>query len=730
MSSQAIAASDPRQQEVRARALDERFDAERRQIGERVAVMFRWIFLAVLGGLINLTSLTSIQAKDEVDIVLAVWAVIALVVTVLLFRGYKPGKQFSLTTMTLDILFAAALVYLSDGFNSPYFLALFLSVITNAVRFGATASVVSAVAIAVIYLFVGGSFTPAALTSDARISALGIVFLFLIVALATGYMTRELERERRQAVRRAAQADLLREMSTSIVAETDIKDVFGTVAGNALEMSGALQGDMVLASPDGFSVVATRVRQGASAAGAAPLDDTQLAHAARSGEAAFSSDRTTMVIPMASGDGITVLLSLNRPESEFSNQDLFAVDALSGSSAVALANALRYYRSTQEATTDGLTGLFNMRELRRRLDAAFARPDRASASLSLLLIDFDHFKSVNDELGHQHGDLVLQMGARIVRSAARAQDVVARYGGDELAVMAADTSGVGAQRLAYRIVDAVHAAAVITTPGKSLTFSIGVATYPEDALSASELIAAADQALYLAKREGKDRACTFPQLVTELELANGNLMTMLADAGPQVVVAAAHAVDHRSPVTQGHSSRVAAIAESLARPTGVTGPELENLRTAAFLHDIGHMTLAVDSQLPEVPGHAEEGEKIVAGARFEEAVSNAVRHHHERWDGQGKPDGMAGEAIPRIARILGVAEAYEAMTAGRACERLAPAAAVDKVKLGSGTEFDPRVVEALARAVAEGSLEPALPAVALPAVAPPVSVAAAPVAAS
>ena len=99
------------------------------------------------------------------------------------------------------------------------------------------------------------------------------------------------------------------------------------------------------------------------------------------------------------------------------------------------------------ATTDSLTGLYNIRELHRRLDAAFARSDRTTASISLLLIDFDHFKSVNDELGHQHGDLVLQLGARIARSSARGQDAVARYGGDELAILAADTTGIGAQRL-------------------------------------------------------------------------------------------------------------------------------------------------------------------------------------------------------------------------------------------------------------------------------------------
>jgi diguanylate cyclase (GGDEF)-like protein/putative nucleotidyltransferase with HDIG domain len=427
-----------------------------------------------------------------------------------------------------------------------------------------------------------------------------------------------------------------------------------------------------------------------------------------------------MVVPMASAAGVTALLTLKRPSRVFTNEDLFAVAALSGSSAIALANALRYHASTQEATTDSLTGLYNIRELHKRLGAAFARADRSTASISLLLIDFDFFKSVNDELGHQHGDLVLQLGARIARSAARAQDSVARYGGDELAILAADTSAVGAQRLAYRIVDAVHSAAVATTAGKSLTFSVGVATYPEDALTAQELVAAADQALYLAKREGKDRACTFPQLVTELELADGNLTTMLADAGPQVVVAAAHAVDHRNPMTQGHSSRVTSIAEAVGQRVGLLPGKLEELRTAAFLHDVGHMTLGADAQSFEMPGHAEEGERIVAAANFSPEIASAVRHHHERWDGQGKPDGAAGEQIPLAARILAVAEGYEAMTAGRGCERLTVPAALEQLKAGSGSEFDPAVLDALTKAASDGSLESILPAVALPAVAAPV----------
>jgi diguanylate cyclase (GGDEF)-like protein/putative nucleotidyltransferase with HDIG domain len=703
-----------RWQDVRARAMDAKFDADRRRVGERVAVSFRWLFLIVLAVLNNVTTVTSNEARGTVDVLLAAWAVMNVAVNVLLARGYQPGKQFSLSTMSLDIFFATGLVYLSDGFSSPFFLALFLAVITNAVRFGAAACVVSAFVISFIYLFVGGSFTPANFTTDPN-ATIGKVFLFLVVALATGYMTRELERERRQAVERAAQADSLRELSVTMVSDTDIKDVFKLIVDHAVQMTMADRGSLILASHEGFEV-------GASAPdgepGAVPefLDEEKLAQAARTGEASYGADRRALVIPIASGEGVTALLSLVRETGSFTNQDLFSVAALSGSSAVPLANALRYHRSTQEATTDGLTGLANAREFRRRLAAAFAHPDRRAATFSVVLVDFDHFKSVNDQVGHQQGDLVLQLGARIVRSMARAQDIVARYGGDELVVMAPDTGAIGAHKLAQRIVEAVHEASIATTPGSHLTFSVGGATYPDDGLTAAELVAAADQALYLAKREGKDRACTFPQLVTELELDDVSLFAMLAEAGPQVVVAVAHAVDHRSPLTRGHSSRVAIIADAVGRRSTLPVIRLEDLRTAAFLHDVGHMTLTAGQGF-ETPGHTETGEKILRRAKFSPEVLTYVRGHHERWDGTGKPDALVGEKIPLGARILAVAETYEALTAGRGCERLVALRALDRVTELAGTEFDPAVVEALGQSIRDGSLELFIADLALPATA-------------
>src|SRR3982074_2621580 len=249
-----------RWQDIRAKAIDDTFDADRRRVGERVALVFRWLFLIVLGALNNLNPNTGDGAKVTIDVILFFWAVMNVIVQLLLVRGYRPGKQFSLSTMTLDILFSAALVYLSDGFNSPFFLALFLAVITNAVRFGATASFLSALVTSVIYLFIGGSFTPANFYVDPN-ATIGKIFLFLVVAFATGYMTRELERERRSAVERAAQADTLRELSMNLVSDTDIKDILDVLIDHAVQMTTAERGRVILSSQDGFSVVASASRE-------------------------------------------------------------------------------------------------------------------------------------------------------------------------------------------------------------------------------------------------------------------------------------------------------------------------------------------------------------------------------------------------------------------------------------------------------------------------------------
>jgi putative nucleotidyltransferase with HDIG domain len=207
--------------------------------------------------------------------------------------------------------------------------------------------------------------------------------------------------------------------------------------------------------------------------------------------------------------------------------------------------------------------------------------------------------------------------------------------------------------------------------------------------------------------------------VTELELDDSSLFAMLTDAGPQMVGAVAHAVDHRSPLNQGHSSRVAIIADAIGRRSSLPMSRLEDVRTAAFLHDVGHMTLTAGQGF-EVPGHAEAGEKILHRAKFPPEVSACVRSHHERWDGGGKPDGLAGERIPLGARIIAVAERFEVLTAGRGCERLSAPAALQQVGEGAGSEFDPAIVESLGRSIRDGSLDLVTPDLSLPAISQPV----------
>src|SRR5260370_12957274 len=236
-----------RWQDIPVLAIDGTFDAARRRVGERVAVVFRWLFLIVLSVLNNVNPHTDASEKVTIDFVLAGWGVMNVAVNVLLVRGFQPGKQFSVSTMTLDMLFASTLVVLSNGFNSPFFLALFLAVITNAVRFGATASFVSALVVSFLYLFVGGSFTPSNFYVDPN-ATIGKMFLFLVVALATGYMTRELERERRSAVQRAAQADSLRELSLALVGSTDIQDALVVVTDHAGQKTRAPRGPQDLSS--------------------------------------------------------------------------------------------------------------------------------------------------------------------------------------------------------------------------------------------------------------------------------------------------------------------------------------------------------------------------------------------------------------------------------------------------------------------------------------------------
>ena len=169
--------------------------------------------------------------------------------------------------------------------------------------------------------------------------------------------------------------------------------------------------------------------------------------------------------------------------------------------AVVLDRITRQERLLTEARTDPLTGLLNRRALDERLEAELARQARAGGVVSLLLLDIDHFKTVNDEHGHGHGDLVLQGVADAMREVARTGDVLGRIGGDEFAMLVADADEKGARTAAERLVQSMRPMGV--------TVSVGAATADgADAWTVQGLLQAADRALYAAKRAGRDRVAS------------------------------------------------------------------------------------------------------------------------------------------------------------------------------------------------------------------------------
>lgn len=427
--------------------------------------------------------------------------------------------------------------------------------------------------------------------------------------------------------------------------------------------------------------------------------------------------RNLLGVPLLLRDKLVgeLLVANKEGGGPFTMADESLLTALAFQSASSLENARLHARAVELATTDGLTGLSNRRAFQVRIEEEVDRSERYQHPFTLMILDIDRFKNINDTHGHPAGDVVLRELARLLKAAVRTVDFVARYGGEEFVILLPETGGTHAREIGERIRTRTSKMPVTLPDGKEISFtiSLGVACYPSCGRKASEIVERADQALYIAKQSGRDRVCLYWEtLKAQIEKDPGRITAMLNE-NVESLYPIVSAVDVKTSFSRDHAEKVERIAVSLGSALSLPAEEIAALRLAGLLHDIGIVTIpdAVlnkpKSLSPEewaaVRRHPVTGAALLAGVRSLRQIVPIVRHHHERYDGAGYPDGLAGDEIPRLARILAVADAYSAMTSDRPQRQaLAAEEAREKIGEGAGTQFDPEIAAAFARMSGNG----------------------------
>jgi diguanylate cyclase (GGDEF)-like protein len=345
-------------------------------------------------------------------------------------------------------------------------------------------------------------------------------------------------------------------------------------------------------------------------------------------------------------------------------------------------NARMLRREMLDATTDTLTGLGNRRRLMRDLDRALIDV-RAGADATLAFFDLDGFKRYNDSFGHGAGDALLVRLGRSLAAAVAGAGGAYRLGGDEFCVLLVGRLGPeDAKILAAREALAESASAF------TVAASCGVVVLGEDASSVSDALNLADERMY-ADKSNADRATR----------ARGQNMIIQQNVLMQLLT-------EREPALHDHVRDVGKLAMAVGRRFGLNSEQLDELRRAAELHDLGK--LAVPEQVLDKAGPLSEGEwqlmrqhtiigeRILNAAPALRPVGRLVRSSHERWDGEGYPDGLAAEKIPLGSRIIAACDAYDAILSERPYDAArSPEAALQELRRHAGSQFDPRVVEAL-----------------------------------
>jgi diguanylate cyclase (GGDEF)-like protein len=362
----------------------------------------------------------------------------------------------------------------------------------------------------------------------------------------------------------------------------------------------------------------------------------------------------------------------------------------------------------QLATRDPLTACFNRRSFFEQFEAHWSNSSRHNYSLSCVMLDIDHFKSINDTFGHQAGDKVLKQIAQVLHSAARDGDVVCRYGGEEFAVLLPHVGIDDATSAAERFRAAIEA---FRFPDMTVTASLGVSTRNGETQDPQELLEQADKSMYVAKRGGRNQVVRWDKMPEDAEVDQSGDSRPADDSHSaldsipfQAVTGLFSALAYRDLDTAEHSRRVADLCVATAE--GLTSlRDCYLLEIAALMHDIGKVGVPdsillkpgalTDDEWKVMRRHDRVGQEIVEASFGTQKLTTIVANHSAHYG--GSPHNAAlpkGNNIPLGARILSIADAYDSMVSDRVYRKgRRPKEAFDELRRCAGSQFDPELVE-------------------------------------
>ena len=550
---------------------------------------------------------------------------------------------------------------------------------------------------------------------------------FSIIEDVTNRVAVSLEKEylSEQLKEREEELSVINSSSAILSSSLDIQEIFGAFIAELKKVVDVAWASIVLIEENNLHCVALSTKEGSAfqVGDRVPLEGTGTGWVVTQKKSFIEHDisreinfttgkqfyqmglRTMAYLPLiAKGRIIGSFIVASKLPYAYSQRHIKLLEQLASQIAMPLENSQLYAKAEKKARVDELTKLLNRRSLDEMIDSEIGRHQRYGGVFTLAILDLDSFKSFNDSYGHLAGDRLLREVGHVIRSAIRNTDHAFRYGGDEFAILLPQTNIEDALQVLERVREKI--AKGLDSGDVHITSSIGLATWPDDGTSLTDIIAAADGTLYRAKRSGGNRTYC----------ASGNhTKSPLAETAPtrsngidtkyfSFINALSEAVDAKSYLTAGNSRKVAEYALALGKSLKLPPAEINRLEACALLRDIGKINIndrvlnkaedLNDQEEAELQKHPQIGADIVSRIPQLTSCARGILHHHENYDGSGYPDGLKGEDIPLESRVISLAEAFVNMTCAKPqFDSIPVEQALEELKQYSGTRFDPYLVE-------------------------------------